>query len=168
MLGWGAVKWPPDISCFTPYLQPSAQTEPSKSGACEEEQKSGACFYGGFTPSFHPSDRTILYAPSTPHPPTPHPHMNTSTKAVHALDQRGRRVFVKSIYPDDCVLLLVVHPAIEPFTRRNSVPSVRRCRVCKLPRLLPKSYHHPNTAGSMIRFFLVLSLNTDLASFHVN
>ena len=97
--------------------------------------------------------------PSLPHIPPPH------TRHVHPQKQRavrcvGARV---CIYSDDCVLLLVVHPAIEPFTTRNSVPSVKRCGVCKLPRLLPASYHQISS-GSMMRFSPVLTLGPALMS----
>ena len=134
-------------------------------GACEGH-KSGACFYGSFTPSFPPSNwiflqlwQTYMHPPSLPHTPLPH------TWHVHPQKQRavrcvGARV---CIYSDDCVLLLVVHPAIEPFTTRNSVPSVKRCGVCKLPRLLPASYHQISS-GSMMRFSPVLTLGPALMS----
>ena len=110
-----------------------------------------------------PTALANLYAPSLP-PSLPHippPH----TRHVHPQKQRavrcvGARV---CIYSDDCVLLLVVHPAIEPFTTRNSVPSVKRCGVCKLPRLLPASYHQISS-GSMMRFSPVLTLGPALMS----
>ena len=111
-----------------------------------------------------PTALANLYAPSLPPSHTPPPH----TRHVHPQKQRavrcvGARV---CIYSDDCVLLLVVHPAIEPFTTRNSVPSVKRCGVCKLPRLLPASYHQISS-GSMMRFLPVLSVNTGTST-HVN
>ena len=84
------------------------------------------------------------------------------SRGQYAMSGRGG-VCVKSIYSDDCVLLLVVHPAIEPFTTRNSVPSVKRCGVCKLPRLLPASYHQISS-GSMMRFSPVLTLGPALMS----
>ena len=104
--------------------------------------------------------------PSLPHIPPPH------TRHVHPQKQRavrcvGARV---CIYSDDCVLLLVVHPAIEPFTTRNSVPSVKRCGVCKLPRLLPASYHQISSC-SMMRFSPVLTpalMSIKLKTFSIN
>ena len=87
----------------------------------------------------------------------PHTHDMYKSRAVRCV---GARV---CIYSDDCVLLLVVHPAIEPFTTRNSVPSVKRCGVCKLPRLLPASYHQISS-GSMMRFSPVLTLGPALMS----
>ena len=58
------------------------------------------------------------------------------------------------------MLLLVVHPAIEPFTTRNSESSVGRCGVCKLPGLVPELSPSTRSMHNMVRLLLVLSVNT--------
>ena len=159
---------PPSLAKCTAWASPLNLEH----GACEEE-RSGACFYGGFTPSFPASNwiflqhalRLTYIHPSHTHThPPPHHIHNHMQMLMHrtitiSLDIKPRGC-VKSIYPDDYVLLLVVHPTIEPFTTRNSVPSVERCGVCKLPRLVP-GLLSPSTSSmhNMMRLLPVLLLS---------
>ena len=97
--------------------------------------KSGPCFYGGFTPSFPPSNWIFLQQAlwqTYIHPSLTHTHTSPACH-IHYRVQftywcAGVTRCVKSIYRDDYLLLLAVHPAIEVFTTSNSVLYVTRCR----------------------------------------
>ena len=96
--------------------------------------KSGPCFYGGFTPSFPPSNWIFLQQALWQTYIHPLPHTHTSPAChIHYRVQftywcAGVTRCVKSIYRDDYLLLLAVHPAIEVFTTSNSALYVTRCR----------------------------------------
>ena len=159
---------PPSLAKCTAWASPLNREH----GACEE-QRSGACFYGGFTPSFPASNWIFLQhalrltythpSHTQTHTPSPtwdtQPHANADAWDINnIIVYQAEGLCKKHIYLDDYVLLLVVHPAIEPFTTRNSVPSVERCGVCKLPRLVP-GLLSPSTSSmhNMMRLLLVLS-----------
>ena len=161
---------PPSLSC-----QVHSLSESTKSGAWSMRgaEKWSLLLWWFYTllPSSnwiflqHALRLTYIHPSHTHTNPPPHDIHNHMQMLMHGtltialyIKPRG---CVKSIYPDDYVLLLVVHPAIEPFTTRNSVPSVERCGVCKLPRLVPELLS-PSTSSmhNMMTLLLVLSVIT--------
>ena len=126
--------------CYTLFyaLLPSAKPGSTKSEACSMQgaQKWTLLLWWFYTllPSLKLDIPTAGALANLYTPPPSHTHTHTSPAChIHYRVQftywcAGVTRCVKSIYRDDYLLLLAVHPAIEVFTTSNSALYVTRCR----------------------------------------
>ena len=124
--------------CYTMFyaLLPSAKPGSTKSEACSMQgaQKWTLLLWWFYTllPSLKLDIPTASALANLYTPPPSHTHTSPACH-IHYRVQftywcAGVTRCVKSIYRDDYLLLLAVHPAIEVFTTSNSVLYVTRCR----------------------------------------